>query len=351
MTTEIDTDFEDLGPAARPIKWATFKAKVQEAWPGPPLCSEAHARNLKWLLRDIEAIDLAGDGEPARTIRSTGDLDLRLAVRYHKALAAHRTERGGPLSPWTIKTRLANLRCLCTFAFESRWLAVNPFALRPVRRFVRTGKPRGKRHLTKAECRQLLEVLGGDVRTRKGWALWRAHRLRAAVVIALHCGLRRNELLRLQVSDVDLPGRLIRVKPHGKTLKTAQSEDSVPIPEAAVGIIEEWLKHWRLAGPEGYPVPADCPWLIPNVCRKGPWTGGAPGERAFDMLKAVGKRAGIPDVNWQMLRRTTATMLAAMGVGGAMIARILRHSQAVDEAFYQGRDEESMKDAARGLEF
>lgn len=350
MTTDID-DIEDLGSSVHPIRWATFKARVEEAWPGPPLCSESHAANLRRLLRDVEAIDLAREGEPARAIRSTKDLNLRLVVRYHKALVAHRTKRGEPLSPFTIKQRLANLRCLTTFAFESRWLDVNPFALRPVRRFVRTGKPPGRRHLTKAECRRLLEVLASDVATRRGWALWRARRLRLAVGIALHCGLRRNELLRLQVQDVDLPGRLIHVKPHGKTLKTARSEDVVPIPEALAPPIDDWLRCWRLAGPEGYPVPADCPWLIPGVRRTGPWVAGPPGERPIDALKAVGKRAGIEHINWQMLRRTTATMLAAMGVGGAMIAKILRHSQAVDEAFYQGRDEESMKDAAKGLEF
>jgi integrase len=330
MTTEADFD----GARVRPIPWAKFRAEVLAAWPGPPSCSRSHARMVRLVLGKLEALGLG----------STAGLTLGTVARFHAALDPD-------LSPFSVRTYLATLRCLCALAYEHRWAPVNPFALRPMRRWVRTGRPAGKRHLTAVECRRLLdEVLASDVATRKGWAAWRARRLQLVACLALYCGLRREELLRLQVSDLDLPGRLIGVKPHGRALKTEASEDTVPIPEAIVPMLSEWLAHWRLAGPEGYPVPADCPWLVPTINRRSPWVGGSPGSRAFDQLAAAGDRAGLR-VNFQVLRRTCATMLEAKGVAPATIARILRHSEAVDAAFYRRRDEDSMRRAARDLEF
>jgi len=340
-----DIDIEEMGIAVRPMRWAAFRALVTEEW-SPDRFSKAHVKAIRRMLDRVEAIDLADEGEPRRVVATTADLTVRLVRRYADAQPAG-------LSPFTLKARLGDLRTICSFAVEQRALAVSPFHIRPMKRWVKTGPPKGKRHLSRDECQRLLKVLSDDVASRKGWAAWKARRLRVAVSIALYCGLRRNELLRLQVADLDIPGRLIHVRPHGvKRLKTLQSEDSVPIPEALVPLLEEWLAGWRLAGPEGFPVPGDCPWMLPTVCRRSPWTGGSMASKANSELRRAGERAGIPcRVHFQLLRRTCATALEAMGVNPQTIARILRHSEQVDAVFYRQRDEAVMKAAARSLDF
>ena len=341
-----DIDIDDA-PATefrvRALAWKSFRAKVEEEWCGPPGCSAGHARMIRWVVGELEALNLAVEGEEPRTIASTADLTTGLVRRF---VATRRPD----LSPFTLRTYLSCLRCICSLAFQHRWIAVSPFHLKKMSRWVRTGRPQGKRTLTRLEVRKLLDVLQADVASRKGWALWKARRLQIAVVIALAAGLRRNELLRLQVADIDLDGRLIHVRPHGKSLKTERSEDSVPFPDAIVPVLEEWLRSWRLAAPEGYPVDPACPWLIPTANRKSCWVDGSSQSRAFNMLRLAGDKAGLDGLNWQTLRRTCASRLEAAGVPGLIIARILRHSVQVDEMFYRQRDAEAMKDAMKDME-
>jgi integrase len=342
MKTDID-EMDDIDTTrVRPIPWAKFKASVFEAWPGPPLCSTGHAKHFVAIASKMEALDLADPGEEPRAIRSTADLDIRLIRRFVDA-------QPPTLSPWTLKSRLSVVRSMCQFAFEHRGLQVNPFALRPMKRWVRVGRPQGKRHLTRDECRKLLDQVEAESLGKVGWARWKAWRRRVMVLIGLYCGLRRGELLRLQVSDLDIPARLIRVRPHGKSLKTERSEDSVPIPDAILGPLKEWLARWRMAAPVGFRIAENCPWMLPTVRRNCAWISGSKTSRPWAELSAVGGRAGIGHITFQMLRRTCATLLEAKGVPPATIARILRHSEQVDAQFYRQRDEDTLRAAAGDL--
>ena len=62
-------------------------------------------------------------------------------------------------------------------------------------------------------------------------------------LVGLYCGLRKNELLRLHVADVNMPKQMMRVVPRTTSgrLKTSSSEKPVPIADALVPDIEEWL--------------------------------------------------------------------------------------------------------------
>ena len=111
--------------------------------------------------------------------------------------------------------------------------------------------------------------------------------------------LRKNECLRLHVADVDLAGRVIQIVARTK-LKTAAAAAPVPMPEALVPIVADWLTH-RLDGPPGVVVP-DCVWLIPTINRQRPWLHGQTGTKALDRFQNAARRAGVEYATFQMLR-------------------------------------------------
>jgi integrase len=330
-----------------PQPWAEFKRDILPGFTYP-MTSKSHATKIRQTIRCLELLNLADEGEEPRGIRDTFDLNLVTVARYVAAIPPGQ-------SPWTIKAQLQILSTLASTAVKARRLAVNPFDIRPIGKIVRLGPPEDKRALSRDELHRLMELLKSDTETRTGWALWRAWRLYVVAAIAVYCGLRRTELLTLHVVDVDLDARVIRLMgrgPNGKGLKSKGSAQPVGIPDALAPILSTWLSTWRLAAPKGFAIDPECPWLIPTCNRKSPWISGHTTGKALGRLQAAGKRAGIPDLTFHMLRRTLATQLEEHGVGGAMIQRILRHaSSQTTERHYRRADERNIADAVKELEF
>jgi integrase len=329
-----------------PIPWEQFKAEILPSWT-PPLVSPQRSQDVKRVIREIETINLAADGAEPRCIDSTADLSATLLARYVASRPAGE-------SPYTLRCRLTTLQTICNRALARRYLAISPFAETRIRQIVRVGKPRRKRALSLEETRRLLLILHQDVERRVGWQKWKSRRLLVAVVVALHAGLRRTELLTLRVADLDLSARVIRLVPRGlrgQGLKTEASAKPVGMPLALIPLIQEWLDH-RLDAPAGWPIDPACPWLIPTCSRRGPWLHGKAKGRPLGRLKAVGRRAGAPDVTWQMLRRTCATMMEAAGAGRSQIQRQLRHTTPeTTEVYYIQADETNIAAAVRDLTF
>lgn len=319
-----------------PIPWPEFVAEIAPLYRQPKV-TRGRACYFKMACRILSGLG----------VESTYDLNNAMV----DLLVAGRPEGQ---SAYTLHGVLAMVRRICSLAVSHRCLDVSPFTIRPIAELVRLGRPKGKRHLTRDEIGRLLELLRGDIATRKGWALWKSRRLHVVACIGLYCGLRRDELLRLEVADIDLEARLIRLRPHGPTgrFKTDGSEQPVPIAEALVQIIRDWLCH-RLDAPRGFVLPAEVPYLIPTCDRKAPWTSGSHGgSRALAQLQAAAKRAGIDHITLHTLRRSSATHMEAMGVPRSMISRILRHSgEMVTERHYLRADEQAMIDAVKGFEF
>jgi integrase len=165
-------------------------------------------------------------------------------------------------------------------------------------------------------------------------------------------GMRRNEILRLQVGDVDLTARIIWVRAHGRNLKTAASTAPLPIPSALLPILASWLSH-RFDAPYGYPgLPKECPWFVPTANRKAPWVSGSPQSKPLSRLRALAKRAGVEDMTFQMLRRSCASHLEAHGLGRALIKRILRHTnERTSETFYSESDIPNLTAAVDGFSY
>jgi integrase len=324
------------GRPVGPVPWPRFRDEIAPDFRHPK-CSKQHAGRFRLVCRMLEEIG----------VETTADLNLAMVDLF----IASRTWK----SKYYLQSMLMMVRTFTHLAVRLRYLPVSPFAIKPISKYVKCGKPKGKRHLTRVQCRALLDALAKEKGERQGWGRWKAYRLELAVNIALFTGLRFNELLRLQVKDIDLAARLIRLEPHNERgeFKTEGAEDSVPIPEALVPLIDEWVRRWRLAAPHGVRIPDPAPpWLIPTVSRKAPWVAGSPTSRPLAQLQAVGKRAGIAHVTWHTLRRSLATHLEIMGVGGAMISRVLRHtSTRTTETFYRRRDEDNLRSALKDLTF
>jgi integrase len=355
VNTGIDPSILAMIPA-NPIPWPQFRAEVLAAWSGPPICSRHHAYITAKSIEEVELLDLAGPGEPRRTIETTADLTVGLIAKYVAT-------RPAGWSPHTLKTRLSSLRIACNFAERQRWLMISPFRLVQMAKLVRIPAPSGKRCLTAAETRKLLDLMRRDIEEKRGWAQWRARRLFGLTATVALTALRAREAQCLWVEDFDLANRVINLVPRGPRvpvegepaarLKTPGSAQPVAMPRVLVPIIESWWEH-RLDHPDGFPMPpADrVPFAFPGTTRVSAWVGGSAGTKPVDRLKALGERAGIGLVTFQMLRRGWATRAEALGIPDPLASRQCRHSSIeTTKRWYAARDMAALRDAVEGFDF
>jgi integrase len=318
-----------------PVPWPRFKAEIAKDF-SEPKCTQGHASRFVQICRAMEALG----------VESTSDLNCAMVDLFVET-------RPPGQSKFTLRSLLVMIRTIANKAVRYKYLLVSPFTIRPISEMFKVGKPKGKRHLTRVEIARLLEVLRGDVESTKGWAQWKARRLHVVACLGLYCALRKLELLMLHAADIDLVARVIRLTPHNERgeFKTPDSEQPVPIPDALVPILEDWLAH-RLDHPKGMPIDLSCPWLIPTCDRSAPWTSGAPGTKPLHRLQAAAMRARIDGITLHMLRRSSATHMEGAGISRSMIARVLRHTGVkTTEDYYLQADEKNMVDAVRALEF
>ncbi len=316
------------------IPWSQLKGELLSLY-GPRFRAPSTRKGIEHTLRIIDSLG----------VQSTADLTVPLIARLIES-------RPPEHSPHTTKGLLLRTQAIVNYADNAGYLpGRNPFRIRPIKSWVKTSAPRGKKHLTRAEIHAILDLMKGDSDRLQGWAQWRARRLYALTALIAYTGLRRNEALYLQVGDINLTTRSIDVVDRAEhRCKTPGSAQPVAIPAALVSILEDWLPH-RQDAPPGFKRPAS-PWLFSTVKTARPWTGGAPGCKPLDRFQAVAKKAGVHMVTWHMLRRSIATHLEAHGAGPAMIQRLLRHtSSATTETWYRKADLSNMLAAVDGFTY
>jgi integrase len=151
-----------------------------------------------------------------------------------------------------------------------------------------------------------------------------SERLAPLFVVAAFCGFRRDEILGLKWSEVDLDGRAANVRETGSGSgpKSKKGIRSVPLPPPVVTSLAAWRERqefdrlvWGPDWPDtdlvftredGSPVPAQ-------------WT-----STRFEILAY---RSGVPPVRFHDLRHGTASLLKAAGVDTKVISAILGHSK------------------------
>ncbi|MGO9108579.1 MAG: tyrosine-type recombinase/integrase [Thermoguttaceae bacterium] len=294
----------------------------------------------------------------AQVLREVGALEVKTTADLTPALVARYVESRPPgQSPRTLHAMLRVLRGICNQAVITGVLRVSPFAARRVSSWVgRLGPPTEKKHYSRDEIRRVLTLMVQDVETTAGWAQWRARRIYALTAVVAYTGVRGvSEAQYLHAADIHLKERFIaltdRGRDGGRRLKTEGSEQPVPIPDALVPILQDWLDH-RLDRPADSPIP-DCPWLFPNISGTSNWRGGSPGTKPLDRLQDVAKRAGVDGgMTFLSLRHSWATHAEYHGYGPALIQRVLRHTTEQTAAkWYRHADLPNLIERCAGFDF
>lgn len=136
--------------------------------------------------------------------------------------------------------------------------------------------------------------------------------LMTAVLLAVFCGLRRNEVITLRKQDIDLTSKRIKIensKNPNRSWEGYGKDRIVPLPECMTEIIQKWID---ILDPNSY-------WLFPSL--KNP-SEHISGEHLFRVYKNALKQVNLDPVikvdakglprhayNFHTLRHTYATLL------------------------------------------
>lgn len=200
------------------------------------------------------------------------------------------------------------MSALFQHAIRQEWAANNP--IRAVR--VSAKRVNEPDVLTAAEVHLLLEELPEPCRTM--------------AVLASLTGLRVSEILGLQWEDVDLTGRVIRlrrgvVNQEISDLKTIGSRRPLPIPPVLADALRERKRQTSFNQPEN--------WVFTSSRSEGTrpyW----PNTLLKRHVKPATLRLGISKtVGWHTFRRSFATLLYANEKDVKLTQELMRHSTPV----------------------
>lgn len=198
-------------------------------------------------------------------------------------------DKGKPLRPATINSRLNVLKAALKYAFLRGWSDAN---LSGRIQLLRTENKR-EVYLTPKEVKAL--ALAADGITG------------AAIMLSAYTGLRVSELLALKAGDVTADEIRIRKSKTGKPRV-------VPVPAVA--------RQYLSAVPLGIAY-----------------------RTLLDRFWAARQRAGLEHVRWHDLRHTTASLLINAGVDLYTVGRILGHTATVTTARYAHLSHQTLKRA------
>ena len=195
-----------LLPSPEPFRVAVVAfARRLEAQGGSPRTVSAYTRDLE------RVADVIGARHPGLAL---GDVTPALLDDVLSNPAVNTGSRGEPCSPATLHRLKASVRSFFAWAEETGKVASNPA------RFVRLQRlnPKPPVFLTEREKRQLLKTLR-QTDTRE------ARRDRVIIELFLGTGIRLQELVGLDVDDVNLDAKHVRIVgkgnvPQVKFLKT-----------------------------------------------------------------------------------------------------------------------------------
>ena len=259
-----------------------------------------YVRHARWFLEGLESDDVAGvsAGEVTGAV-------LRKAASGVSVAAAQYFVSG--------------LRALLRFCFLEGLLAADLSQAALVIRGRRASSlPRG---ISPAHARALL--CSCDRRRALG------RRDYALIVLLLRLGLRRGEVARLTLDDIDWrAGELVI---HGK----GGREDRLPLPADVGGAIAAYLQRGRPASERREVF----------LRARAPYAPIASGTVGSTVRRAC-RRAGIPEVGSHRLRHTTACEMVSAGIPIVRIGQVLRHRSLQSTAIYARVDIEQLRQLA-----
>ncbi|MCL5024461.1 MAG: tyrosine-type recombinase/integrase [Nitrospirae bacterium] len=234
---------------------------------------------------------------------------LTLAEITTELVSDYRDERLKKVKPATIYQELSLMRRMFNVARrEWKWTKENPVADLS---FAVGNKNARERWLTIEEERFLLEKA-----TNPSW-------LRTLLVVALHTGMRRGEILNLMWKEVDFNRRLVTV------LKSKNGEKrSIPMSQTLLGTLRGFGKVIDISGK-----------VFPVSVRSL--------REAFD--KTLGK-VSLQDFHFHDLRHTFATRLVQNGVDLYKVKALLGHKTIAMTMRYAHHYPESLRSSVEVLD-
>lgn len=219
------------------------------------------------------------------------------------------------LAPGTVEARISALRFLYKKVLKRRDLAFDDLV------FPKTPKKLPV-VLSQEEVKQLIEAAPNLL-------------YRTLLILLCGTGLRRAEVVRLKVGDIDSQRMVIRVRQG----KGARDRD-VPL---SAKVLEALREYWRQNKPKDY--------LFPS----------SPGHRGLDQpasdktvwhaCQVAAKRAGLRKrIGVHTLRHTYATQLLEAGTDLRTIQLLLGHTHLEDTAVYLHLSQQSLQTAGNPLD-
>jgi len=148
----------------------------------------------------------------------------------------------------------------------------------------------------------------------------------AVIILLLRLGLRRGEVARLRLDDVDWRAGELLVRGKGGRV------DRLPLPADVGGAIASYLRRGRPASGRRE--------LFLRA--RAPYEPVASGTVSSTVRRAC-RRAGIPEVGAHRLRHTTACEMVAAHVPLERIAQVLRHRSLQSTAIYARVDLDQLR--------
>lgn len=212
-------------------------------------------------------------------------------------------------SPATLGRKLAAVRCFYRYLLREGAVRSDPTAGLPMPK----QPARLPRPLDVDSCELLVRTK--EVPQEPSASLLRPLRDQALIELLYGSGVRVGELVSLDVRDLDLPRRELRVMGKGR------KERIVPLPELTVKALTAWIEARPQAGILAQPL-----FVSLRSSRTGPSR--RLGDRdARRILRARAREVGIADrVHPHRLRHSYATHLLDMGADLREIQELLGHS-------------------------
>lgn len=272
------------------ISFARFSTEVEELYLSET--APATYRKMRQALREFARVD---------GLKRTSDMSDLAIVRWKKLHVG----RGS----WTVRSLLISWRRACNLAIAKGYLKRSPFEARSLNDWSALVAPGSVRFHSLAAIGRVLDHLGG-----LSPGSWEDARLEALASTIAWTGVRAGEAIHARVEDFDLVENVLIVSPRRK-LKTRASAQPVPIPPGLAGLLSAWLPR---SGSE---------WAFPGSRRLAPWSGGGPGKKPLDRLKARASEAGVEGFTFQSLRHSWATHAEGpWHLSDPQIQRVLRHT-------------------------
>ncbi len=245
-----------------------------------------------------------------RSVTLPSDLSLSVLEHYQRHLSRRRTPAGARLCANTQEHYLIALREFCKWLRRCKLIDHNPAAdlVMP-----RSPQRLPRDVLSRSELGQVLST--PDLGSPDGL------RDRTLLEVLYSTGMRRAELVRLEINDIDLERGLVLIR-EGKNRK----DRVIPIGERALAWIDKYLEDGRPA----LIVPPDDGVLF--LSPKGrPFTPGALTNRLSKLLKESGvKKSGAVHI----FRHTMATHMLEGGADTRFIQQMLGHESLATTQVY-----------------